>query len=656
MTVRWADIRCALTTQHSGVQFDFDKLIDGMPRRRCSATDRVPPLSYRSSGWPACSPGSCARATSEIGLVRFSSGGHNTPLGSQALNCSLERNSICTLSCLSVAGAAQQSAATCRGQPWQIPQGRHKRSLTGRQLYPRVLSRPVRHSCRSFRPRSTKFEQWSQIAFEAKGSLYITFGRSWRISRVPPSVRRLRATGSPPAVGGSTERRVVSGTLPCYQAFVTARCASLRRGRSLKCSSPRTWPLRCPTLRRPQCRVALAMAAPTTFEEMCDRVAVHPTVRLLFKAKGVDVPGVLHHLFADRSKVPEFLEPRRAGIELGGDTKKRSVDELLIDQATVLELLDVIAATKVVTTPTPPQALASAGTAAGSGDKSQELPAGYWNDFVTDYETLVVDGRNRRFPAHLLLGAEKTLGRMVAEKKSGLYTALPLGEILFSRHFTASKQVNPYSSSTKPEVTTKLFASEDGTLSKVARTIPEPQRLVTMLDAFEANKFAFIFARWGPNAGVGEYFSFWEDLTRDNPSRFAQIRMYWKKASWEMAMALRSGKTFSQAAAEVTTTQAKQDAMSRWVPPDRPTKGYEKGAEKGKKGDHKGAGKGKPGRPSPYWSQTQTQPNSWAQQPQQSCQQCRLFAAGYCKFGASCKFAHGNQTQSQGSVPPPPAA
>ena len=141
----------------------------------------------------------------------------------------------------------------------------------------------------------------------------------------------------------------------------------------------------------------------------------------------------------------------------------------------------------------------------------------------------------------------------------------------------------PYSSSSKPEITTKLFASEDGT-SKVARTIPEPQRLVTMLDAFEVNKFAFIFARWGPNAEVGDYFSYWKDLTRDNPARFAQIRMYWKKAPWEMAMALRSGKTFAQAASEVTATQAKQDAMSRWAPPDRPTKGSQKGAEKGKKG------------------------------------------------------------------------
>ena len=230
------DTRYALTTLHSGVQFDFDSRVDGTPRRLCSATGRVPPLSYRSSGWPACSPGFCARATSEIGLVRFSSGGHNTPLGSQALNCSPEQNSS--------AGAAQQSAATCKKQPWQIPQGRHKQSLAGRQLYPRVLSRHVRRSWRSFRPRSTKSEQWSRIALEAKGSLYITFGRSWHISRVPPSVRRLRATGFPPAVGGSMERRVVSGTLPCYQAFVTARCASLRRVRSLKCSSPRTWPLR----------------------------------------------------------------------------------------------------------------------------------------------------------------------------------------------------------------------------------------------------------------------------------------------------------------------------------------------------------------------------------------------------------------------------
>ncbi|CAE7632238.1 DD3-3 [Symbiodinium sp. CCMP2592] len=433
--------------------------------------------------------------------------------------------------------------------------------------------------------------------------------------------------------------------------FDTVQSVFLKRVRFQKSWHPGTIPTKI--------QVVKAMAAPVPFQTMCDQAAVHPTVRLLFKAKGVDVPGVLHHLFADRDKVAAFLDPLRAGIEIDGTTRCRSTEELLIDQATILELLDVIAASKAAATPVAAPTPAAANTAPSSAEKSQELPAGYWNDFVTDYESTVVDGRNRKFPAHLLLGAEKTLGRMVAEKKSGLFTALPLGEVLFSRHFTSSRQVNPFSATTKPETSTKLFAAEDGTLSKVTRGIPEPQRMVTMIDAFEACKFAFMFARWRPNAEVCDNFEFWEDLTRDNASRFAQIRQFWKKASWEMAMALRSGKTFAQAAAEVTSPQAKQDAMSRWAPPDRPTKGNEKGGEKGDKGPGKGKGKGKFGRPSPYWSQQgqQFQQQTWPQHQQTAGRpQCRLFAAGYCRFGASCKFAHGSQTQQQGNVPPPPSA
>ena len=397
------------------------------------------------------------------------------------------------------------------------------------------------------------------------------------------------------------------------------------------------------------------MAAAPSFDQLCDKAAVNPVVRMLFKARGVDVPGVLHHLFADKTQVQTFLEPLRAGVELNGETRRRTADELLIDQATTLELLDIIAEMK---------AAASASQAAHTQpatqptttttERSQELPAGYWDDFVREYESVEVDGRPRKLPGHLLMGAEKVLGRMVAEKKSGLYTAVALGEILFARHFTASKQVNPWSPTVKQEQSSKLFALEDGTLSKVAKTVPEPQRLMTMLDALEANKFAFMFARWGPNAEVADYFAWWQDLVRDNPpQKFPQVRNYWKKASWEVAMALRSHRTFKEAVAEVTTAQARQDALSRWAPPDRPGKG----GEKGKKGDHKGdykGGKNKWSRPTPYWQQQphQGSSSSFGQQRQQ----CRLFAAGYCKFGSSCKFAHGPQGTGQGSVPPPPPA
>ena len=75
---------------------------------------------------------------------------------------------------------------------------------------------------------------------------------------------------------------------------------------------------------------------------------------------------------------------------------------------------------------------------------------------------------------------------MVAEKKNGTYTAIALGEILFARHFTASKQVNPFSAAAKNEVSTKMFANNDGTFEKVAKVVPEPQRLMTMLDAFDS--------------------------------------------------------------------------------------------------------------------------------------------------------------------------
>ena len=59
---------------------------------------------------------------------------------------------------------------------------------------------------------------------------------------------------------------------------------------------------------------------------------------------------------------------------------------------------------------------------------------------------------------------------MVAEKKSGTYTAVQVGEVLFARHFTASKQVNPFSTAAKHEVSTKMFANNHGTFEKVRKS------------------------------------------------------------------------------------------------------------------------------------------------------------------------------------------
>ena len=126
------------------------------------------------------------------------------------------------------------------------------------------------------------------------------------------------------------------------------------------------------------------------------------------------------------------------------------------------------------------------------------------------------------------------------------YTAVALGEILFARHFTASKHVNPFSANAKNEVSTKMFANNDGTFEKVTKVVPEPQHLMTMLDAFDSVKWALIFARWRPNGVVEDYIARWQDMVRDNHNKFPQIRAFWKKAFWEVAMELRSKKTFAQ--------------------------------------------------------------------------------------------------------------
>ena len=147
------------------------------------------------------------------------------------------------------------------------------------------------------------------------------------------------------------------------------------------------------------------------------------------------------------------------------------------------------------------------------------------------------------------MGAVKTLGRMVTEKKNGTYTAIALGEILFARHFTASKQVNPFSAASKNEVSTKMFANNEGTFEKVTKVVPEPQRLMTMLDAFDSVRWALIFARWGPNGVIEDYIAWWQDMVRDNHTTFPRIRASGRRpldrSSWSFGPRRRSPKQSS---------------------------------------------------------------------------------------------------------------
>ena len=79
-------------------------------------------------------------------------------------------------------------------------------------------------------------------------------------------------------------------------------------------------------------------SAMPSFEDMASTSGVHADVLCLFQARGVTTPGVMFHVFADRTKVESFLESLRAVIELEDSTRRRTWDERLVDHATVLQI------------------------------------------------------------------------------------------------------------------------------------------------------------------------------------------------------------------------------------------------------------------------------------------------------------------------------
>ena len=145
----------------------------------------------------------------------------------------------------------------------------------------------------------------------------------------------------------------------------------------------------------------------------------------------------------------------------------------------------------------PAASVPSMSTAASSdvGKAPKTLPKNYWADMVADYESVKINGENRKFPAHLLLGAEEVLARMVHEHQtSKIFTPVRLGEIIAVRNFTTTGQVNPGS---KNEDKPERVLLEAGRFVRQPRSIPETQKALTVLDALDSVKWAMIFAKWG---------------------------------------------------------------------------------------------------------------------------------------------------------------
>ncbi|CAE7617397.1 Dnmt3a, partial [Symbiodinium sp. CCMP2456] len=249
-------------------------------------------------------------------------------------------------------------------------------------------------------------------------------------------------------------------------------------------------------------------------------------------------------------------------------------------------------------TPSAAPAATTTGSTASASSSKKELPAGYWQAQVKKFESVTIKGIARRFPETLLLGAEATLARVVSDAKSLQHNAIPLEEIVQTRHFKASGEPNNLSTAKKRsrsnEVTT-LVLNADLQLEAEPEDRWRPQSQTALLDCLQAIHMALIFVEYAPEHELDKYFEWWQRLVRSRPNKIEQLKIHWENTSWRIALALRKSTPFHDVASEIMIdSQSLQETMSREVAVERPTKIDEKDAEE--KANNK-AGNGSPTAP-----------------------------------------------------------
>ncbi|CAE7273577.1 unnamed protein product, partial [Symbiodinium sp. CCMP2456] len=110
---------------------------------------------------------------------------------------------------------------------------------------------------------------------------------------------------------------------------------------------------------------------------------------------------------------------------------------------------------------------------------------------------------------------------------------------------------------------TKMILDDSGTFTKAMRHVPEPQKLVTLLDAVEAIKWGLMFSRWCDEHDASLWAEFWQKLCRDYPNKFPQTGAFFDKAFLHVSLQMRANKSFHE-----VLTWPKQDELNRPAPFD----------------------------------------------------------------------------------------
>ena len=122
-----------------------------------------------------------------------------------------------------------------------------------------------------------------------------------------------------------------------------------------------------------------------------------------------------------------------------------------------------------------------------------------WANAVARYNDILVDGKQRRFPEQMLLGAESVLARLIHERSvSKQRQPLGLGEVVSRRSFTATGEINPLSKRAK----SNKLTIEGNVLKSEPHEEWEPRSVLAIMDGIETVRWSYIFTETGEEEDV----------------------------------------------------------------------------------------------------------------------------------------------------------
>lgn len=209
--------------------------------------------------------------------------------------------------------------------------------------------------------------------------------------------------------------------------------------------------------------------------------------------------------------------------------------------------------------------------ATNSEKTPKQLPAQVWQKQVARYNGITVDGRPRKFPEKEVLGAEQILGRIWHEHTvSKAYTPVGLGEILQKRSFTAAGEVNPLQKQNK--ALQVLRVQDDQIVQDEENKIWTPRSILAIMDGINATRWAWILLQVGEEDHVHAFADWFIQKVRARPNKLENMRIFWDAAGWKMAMGMRGGQSFGDAATEVMAdVDMLNESMSKEMPKETKT-------------------------------------------------------------------------------------